>query len=109
MHCLTAGPPALCIPRAGTSWQAKRARPLSGNSLSEGMARVHASNERWVRNRQHLELEFRRIERESAKREASDRLLEHLGDLVAQMLCPEYGGAGQYEKRNEDDRSESKT
>jgi cell division protein FtsL len=72
------------------------------------MARVRASNERWARNRQQLDLEFRRIERESARQAESDRLLERLGDLVAQMLCPKFeGGAGQHEKRTENDRSES--
>jgi hypothetical protein len=107
MDCLTTGPPSLVTPRDGKSWQPMRARPMSGANRNEGMVRVRASNERWVRNRQQLELEFRRVERESAKQEESDHLLERLGDLVAQMLCPVFGGVGQHENRDENDSNES--
>ena len=107
MPCLTTGPPATAILRAGKSWQPARVRPLSGSRRSEGMLRVRASNDRWARNRQQLELEFRRIERESAKQEESDHLLERLGALVAQMLCPALAELSQHENRNEIENDES--
>jgi len=70
------------------------------------MARVRASNERWARNRQQLDVEFRRIDAERAKQQIGDQLLERLGDLVAQMLCPDLGGEGQHEKRLDNGNSE---
>jgi hypothetical protein len=76
-------------PKAYPSRQ-HRTRTLSGPDRRGGMDRVRNSNDRWQAMQAQRQVEFRRIERESAKQVESDRLLKQLANMIAATVNPTF-------------------